>query len=1036
MFRRIVESSLHSRFLVLAVAATLAVFGVARFREMPVDVLPEFAPPIVEVQTEALGLPASEVESLITVNLEELLSGVPWLKKISSQSVSGLSSIRLILEPGADMMRVRQMVQERLTLAYTLPNVSKPPVMLQPLSATNRVMMVGMSSKEVSLIQMSVLSQWTIKPRLLAVPGVANVAIWGERRRQLQVQADPERLREWGVKQEQIVTTSGDSLWVSFLSFLKSSVPGTGGWIDLPQQRLEVRHVLPISSADDLAKVAVDGTSLRLGDVAKVVEDHPLLIGDAIVNDATGILLVIEKFPWANTLQITRGIEQALAALKPALSGIEVDSQVFRPASFIEQSNHNRNLGVVVGAALLVLVLGASLLQWRSTLISFVTVSLSLLSAVIVLYLRDATLNAMILLGLAVALVAIVDDAIAGVELVAKRLRERGEGAGNSAASVILEATLEFRRPILYATLIMLLVVAPIFFLSGLLGAFLKPIATTYALALIASMVVALTVAPALALVLLSKQSDERRESLVGAWLQRAYDKAIQHIIGAPRTTVLAAVALAVVAIGIWPTLHGPLIPEFKERDILVRWATPPGTSHPEVSRITIRINRELRSIPGVRNVSSHVGRAITGDQVVGMNSGQTWVNIDPKADYAKTLAAIEDVVDGYPGVESEVQTYLKSTIDEVMTGGTNKPIAVRILGADLAVLRSKAEEVQRVLTNIYGLVDVEVPAQPEEAQVDVKVDLAAAAHVGLKPGDIRRAASTVFAGIEAGRIFEQQKIFEVVVWSNPEARQNLTSVRDLLLETPSGGHVRLGDVAEVSLKPSRTVIKREAISNYLDVLADLQGRDLGSAVREVERRLQEIKFPLGYHVEVLGGYAEQLAARNRLIAISLVALLGIFLVLQAAFRSWRLACAVSLALPIAVVGGLVAAYLSNGIFSIGTLAGLLAALGIAVRQGIVLIHHYQQLEHEGQAFGPELVRRGTKDKLVPIVASVVASALAFLPIMLLGDIAGTELLWPMALVTTGGLVTSTFVVLVLVPALYLQFGSNPEVDLKEVGVA
>src|SRR5262245_30729764 len=378
---------------------------------MPVDVLPEFAPPIVEVQTEALGLPATEVESLITVNLEELLSGVPWLRKITSQSVSGLSSIRLVLEPGADIMRVRQMVQERLTLAYTLPNVSKPPVMLQPLSATNRVMMIGLSSKDISLIQMSVLSQWTVKPKLLAVPGVANVAVWGERRRQLQVQADPERLRSQGGKQEQIVTTTGDSLWVSFLSFLKSSLPGTGGWIDLPQQRLEIRHILPLSSPEDLAQVAVDGAPLRLGEVAKVVEHHPLLIGDAVINDAAGILLVVEKFPWANTLQITRGIEQALAALKPALPGIQLDSQVFRPASFIEQSSSNLSGVMLISTGLIIIVIVAFFYEWRAALISISAILLSLLAAVLWLHLRETTLNAMIFVGLAVALTAIIDDA-------------------------------------------------------------------------------------------------------------------------------------------------------------------------------------------------------------------------------------------------------------------------------------------------------------------------------------------------------------------------------------------------------------------------------------------------------------------------------------------------------------------------------------------------------------------------------------------------------------------------------------------------
>ena len=1037
MFRRLIAFSLNSRALVIALAAAVGIFGFNGLRNMPVDVLPEFAPPIVEVQTEALGLPATEVESLITVNLEELLSGVPWLRKITSRSVSGLSSIRLILDPAADVMRVRQLVQERLTLAYTLPNVSKSPAMLQPLSATNRVMMIGMSSKDVSLIQMSVLSQWTIKPKLLAVPGVANVAIWGERKRQLQVQADPERLREHDIKQEQIVTTAGESLWVSFLSFLKSSVPGAGGWIDLPQQRLEIRHILPVSSSEDLAKIAVDGTAYRLGEVAKVVEHHPLLIGDAVINDAAGIMLVVEKFPWANTQQITQGVERALASLKPGLTGIEIDARAFRPASFIEQSNANLVTAVLVGLVLLLLAIYALFRSWRVLLVIAIAISLSLLAAMGVLHYREATLNAMIVAGMAVALLAIVDDAIAGTEHLMRRLRQVNTSSDKSQSSVILEALLEIRRPILYASLIMLLAVAPIFFVSGLFAAFLKPLALTYLLALAASMAVALTVVPPLAALLLSGHGPEPSEARLTTWLQRNLDVSRLQSLGTPRQMMLAGAAVALLGLGLWPLLRVVLVPEFKERDIVVRWVVAPGASHPGVLRITARINGELRSIPGVRNVSSHFGRAVTGDQVVGINAGQTWVNVDFKADYAKTLAAVREIVEGYPGIQSDVQTYLKGSIDEVLTGGARKPIAVRVFGADHTVLREKAEEVRRALSNIYGLVDVHVPSEIEEPQIDVKVDLAASGRVGLKPGDVRRAASTVFAGIEAGRIFEKQKIFEVVVWSPPEVRQNLSSVRDLLLETPSGAHVRLSEVAQVSIKPSRAMIRRESISNYLEVLADVRGRDLGSAVRETERRLSEIKFPLEYHAEVLGEYAEQQAARNRLLVIAMVALAGIFLLLQAAFRSWSLAGAVFLALPLALIGGLLAASLGGGVVSIGTLAGLLAVLGITVRQAITLIHHYRHLEaHEGQTFGSELVQRGTREKLTAIMATAVATALSFLPIALLGDIPGLELLGPMATTTIAGLVTSTLTVLVMVPVLYLQFGSSPESDLAEVGAA
>src|SRR5215207_3515088 len=344
MMRRIVEQSLKLRFLVVVIGAAIMYFGIVQLRNMPVDVLPEFAPPIVEVQTEALGLSAAEVEDLVTVPMEELLNGVPWLETIRSQSVPGLSSIVLVFEPGTDIMRARALVQERLTQAHGLPtrSVSKPPAMLQPLSSSSRTMMIALSSESLSSIEMSVLTRWTIRPRLMGVPGVANVAVWGNRQRQLQVQIDPERLRAHGLTVEQIIRSAGNAMWVSPLTFLNASTPGvTGGFIDTPQQRLGIRHLMPISSPDDLSRVAVEGTNLRLGDVTNVVEDHQPLIGDAVVNDGNGLLLVVEKLPWANTLDVTRGVEDALNTLRPGLPGINVDTTIFRPATFIEASIDN-----------------------------------------------------------------------------------------------------------------------------------------------------------------------------------------------------------------------------------------------------------------------------------------------------------------------------------------------------------------------------------------------------------------------------------------------------------------------------------------------------------------------------------------------------------------------------------------------------------------------------------------------------------------------------------------------------------------------
>jgi len=1034
MFRWIIGASLQFRFLVLGVAAALVAFGTFRLQKMPVDVFPEFAAPVVEVQTEALGLSAQEVESLITLNLEELLSGVPWLKSIRSKSVTGLSSIVLTFEPGTDILRARQMMQERLTLAYTLPNVASPPVMLQPLSATSRFMMIGISSSEVEPTELSLIARWTIKPKLTGVPGVANVAIWGQRLRQLHVQIDPERLRDARLMQDDIIATAGDSLWVSPLTFLKGSAPGTGGWIDNRNQRLGVHHQMPIALPEDMAKVAVGaqhllmtGRTLSLGEVTEVTFAHPPLIGDAVVNGGHGLLLVVEKFPSANTLEVTRGVEQALAELRRGLPGVQIDATVFRLASYIEDSIANLSQAIIIGAILVILVIGVFFFDWRSALVSVVAISLSLCAAVVALQLTGATINTMILSGLVVALGVVIDDAVVDVERLMNRRRERLEGGGDSMAARIYETTLETRAVMLYATLIIILAVTPIFFMGGVAGAFFEPLVRSYVVAVVASMVVALTVTPALSLMLLGRARRDGGEPPIAMWLGDRYEAALQRVVTAPRTVFVVAGVVVVGGVALWAWLGQSLLPSLRERELLVNWTTAPGTSHAETYRITSRVSRELRSLPGVRNVGAHLGRAVTGDQVVGINSSQIWVSIDPTADYDKTVAEIRETIDGYPGIDRHVQTYLRDRVSEVLTGAS-AAIVVRIYGPKPEMLRQKAEEVRQALTGIAGIVDLRAEGQVEEPQVQVKVNLDAAGLAAVKPGDVRRNSATVFSGLTVGFLFEEQKILDVVVWGAPETRQSLTNLQDLSVGKSDRHHVRLGDVAEVSIVPTPTVIRHEGIAPYVDVVANVSGRDLGSVADEVDDRLDEIQFPLEHNPKLLGEDAERLEAHRRVLGIAAAVVIGIFLLLQASFQSWRLALIAFLALPASISGGVLAALASGGVVSLGSIVGFLAVLGIAARNGLFLINHYQRLEGgEGVPCGPDLVRRGARERLLPIVASSAAIVAALLPLIVFGGIPGLEIVRPTAIVIMGGLVASTVVTLFVMPVLYLVAGPGGE---------
>ncbi len=1028
MMRWIVGSSLRFRYIVVALAAAMMALGIVRLHDIPVDVFPEFAPPRVEIQTPCLGLTAADVESLITVPLEDALSGVPGLDDLRSKSVPQLSSIELIFKQGTDLIHARQLVQERIaTVVPTLPTWASPPFMMQPVSATSRVMKIGLSSRTRSLIDMSMISYWTIRARLLRVPGVANVAIWGERLQMLQVQADPERLRSHHVSLERVMETTSDALDVGILQFSGGSVVGTGGSIETPNQRLQVRHVLPVVTPKDLSQITIqnqDGKELRLRDVARVVEDHQPLIGDAVINDGPGLMLVVEKLPWANTLDVTRGVDAALASLRPGLSGIDVDPTIFRPASFIESSIHNLTTALLLGCLFVVLVLGLFLFEWRSALISLVSIPLSLMAAGLALYARGATINTMVLAGLVIAVGVVVDDAIVDIENIVRRLRQyRREGTDKSTASIVLESSLEVRGPIIYATLIIVVAAVPVYFLQGLTGAFFRPLALSYALAVLASLVVALTVTPALALLLLRGAPLERRGSPVVGWLQRGYTAALSRVVQRP-VWAYATVAVVVAAgIAVVPSLGESLFPTFKERDFLMHWVTAPGTSHPEEVRIVERGSRELRSIPGVRNFGSHIGQALLADEVVGVNAGENWVSVDPKADYDKTLAAIQRVVSGYPGLYTDVQTYLNERIKEVLTG-TSEALVVRIYGQDLAVLRDKAAEVEKVMSGVPGVVEAHADFEVEVPQVDVEVNLAAARRYGIKPGDARRAAATLVSGEEVADVFRGGKTYDVQIWSTPRTRRSLTNIEDLPIDTPSGRQVRLGDVASVRVRPAPNLIERDNNSRRIDVGANVRGRDLGSVARDVSTRLRQVSFPRGYDTKLLGEYQERQAAQRNLLLYAVAALIGILLLLRMAFGSWRLSTLTLLTLPMALVGGVLAAYIGGGVLSLGSLVGFFTVMGIAARNGILLINHYQHLEqHEGESFGPGLVLRGARERLSPILMTALATGLAVVPLVVAGQIPGHEIEHPLAVVILGGLFTSTLLNLFVVPSLYLRFG-------------
>jgi len=1021
MMKRLITVSLHQRVLVVALALALVVFGYRAVKTTPLDVFPEFAPPMVELQTEAPGLSTEEVESFISVPLENALNGVAWLKTLRSKSVLGLSSVVCIFEPGTDLMRARQLVQERVaTVAPRLPAVARPPVLLPPLSSTSRALKIGVSSKTLSQMDLSELATWTIRPRLMAVPGVANVAIWGQRDRQLQVLVDPERLAASGVSLDDVVRAAGDAVVVS-----------SGGFVDSPNQRLSVRQLSPVQTPDDLARtllVFTNGVPLRIGDVARVVIDHPAPIGDAIINDGPGLLLIVEKQPWGNTLEVTRKVEAAIEMLKPGLAGVELDSTLFRPATFIERSLHNLTEALLLGCALVVLILIAFLFEWRAALISLTAIPLSLLGAGLVLHFLGGTWNTMVLAGLVIAVGEVVDDAIIDVENVSRRLRlNREAGNPEPALRVVLRASMEVRSAVVFASLIVVLVFLPVFFLDGLAGTFFRPLATAYILAILASLLVALTVTPALCLILLPGGTGGRHgDSPLVRLLKSVYRRILPPFIRHPHAAA-AAVALALATTGLSLRFLGEnFLPDFKETDFLMHWVEKPGTSVEAMRRVTLRVSKELRAIPGVRNFGSHIGRAEVADEVVGPNFTELWISLNPDADYERTVDRIRETVEGYPGLFRDVLTYLKERIKEVLTGAS-AAVVVRIYGPDLDVLRAKGAEIGRALQSVDGVINLKVEPQVLVPHIQIRLRPDVAANLGLTPGQVRRAVTTLIQGQKVGEIYRDQKVFEVTVWGEARVRTDVQALRELLLETPGGARVPLGDVADLEVVPTANEIKRESASRRLDVTCNVGGPDLGRVAREIERRVREIPFELGYHPEFLGEYAARQSARDRMGLLALVSLVGILVLLQVDFQSVRLTLLTALTLPFALIGGVVGAFIGGGVLSLGSLVGFVTVLGIAARNGIMMVSHFRHLEtEEGAVFGVPLVLRGAEERLAPILMTAGCAGLALLPLIVKGNLPGHEIEYPMAVVILGGIVTSTVLNLFVLPALYAAYGKPP----------
>jgi CzcA family heavy metal efflux pump len=1019
MLQTIVARALEHRRVVIVLATAVVLYGVWTARHAKLDVLPDFAPPQVEIQTEAPGFAPDQVELLVTLPIETALGGVAGLQALRSESIQGLSVITAVFRDDVDLFKARQVVAENLAdIGPRLPAGVQPPRLSPLTSATMDVLKIGLTSRTRSPMDLRTLADWTIRPRLLMVPGVARVNVFGGEVRQVQVQVSAAAIHAHGLTLADVVAAARAA----------TTMRGAG-FVDTAAQRIVLGAAGNARTSGDVGATVVAssaGAPLRLADVATVLEAPAPQFGDALIQGEPGVLLTLSAAYGANTVEVTRGLEDALDELRPLLAreGAALTPALHRPASFVEAAIANLRGALLLGTLLVVLVLLVFLQNVRAAVVSLTAIPLSLLAAVIVLTRCGVTLNTMSLGGLAIAIGEVVDDAIIDVDNIVRRLRaNRGAPRPRSAFAVALAASLEVRRAVVFATLAVALVFLPLLALGGLQGKFFAPLALSYLLAVVASLVVALTVTPALALTLLGaappRAETPRMQAAVGA----AYARVVRWVWRRERLVLGVVAGAAVTALTLVPFLGGEFLPDFQEHHLVVQLVTAPGTSIAAMRRIGGGFSRALLELPGVRTVEQQIGRAEQGEDTWGPNRSELHVELAPDGDDTATTARVRAVLAAMPGVESEVLTFLGDRISESISGET-AAVVVNVFGDDLDALDTAAHAVAGVLAATPGAVDVRLgtPALASQQTIALRAD--ALARYGFRPADVLDQLQISFAGVTVGQVYRGGQPVDVVVVLTPEERDDPARVGGLLVQSAAGLAVPLRQLADVGVASARDVIRHEGGRRRQTVTCNVGGRDVTSFVAAARDRIARVvTLPRGAYV-TLGGTAQARAAAARDLALhGALGLLGVVLLLAVVAGNWRNLVLLLLNLPLALAGGVVAAAITATGLSLGALVGFVTLFGITLRNGIMMMAHYQQLVgEEGLPWTAETALRGAGDRLIPIVMTALVTGLGLLPVALASGRAGGEIDGPMATVILGGLVTSTLLNLLVLPTLARRF--------------
>lgn len=1019
MLNKILSISLQNRLMVLVGAVLLSLTGLYIARNMNVDVFPDLTAPTVTILTEAHGMESEEVEKLVTYQLETAMNGSPNVRRIRSSSAAGISIVWVEFEWGTDIYRARQIVSERIPMVReNLPNGVGTPTLAPISSIMGEVMLLGVTSDRLSPMELRTWSDWTIRPRIKSISGIANVMVIGGDYKQYQVFAHPEKLKYYNV-----------SLGELLKKVQESNVNAPGGFLNEYGNQYIIKgngRAYSIEHLEEAVLKQVNGQSIKIKDVASVQIGAADKIGDGSLNGSPAVILTISKQPDVNTLELTERLDAAIADLNNTLpKNVEIKSHIFRQANFIEASVRNLNETLLEGAFFVVVVLFIFLMNWRTTAISLLAIPISLLVSVIVLMLLDYTINTMSLGGMAIAIGALVDDAIIDVENVFKRLRENVRKPREErlpVLTVVKDASIEIRSSIIIATLIIIVSFVPLFFLSGMEGRLLQPLGIAFITSVLTSLIVAITVTPVLCSYWLKSEkvlSKQAKGTWVERWLQKRYGHVLERALRVPKSIIGLTIATFIASLVLLTQLGRSFLPEFNEGSLVISAVGVPGMSLEESNKSGQLIEKLLLEMPEVAVVTRRTGRAELDEHAQGVNVAEIDVpftlNGKSKEEFFKEVRTKLSIV---PGVNIALGQPIAHRIDHMLSG-TRANIAIKIFGDDLQRLFEIGKSIKTNIKSIDGIADAAVDQQIEVPQLRITPRRQMLAAYGMTVGDLMEQVDIAFAGEKAGEIYEGQQYFDLIVRFRQVSRNGMENIKAALISLPNGGQIPLEQLATVASISSPNTISRENVQRKIVVAANVQGRDLRSVVNEIQESVDTvITIPEGYRVEYGGQFESEARASQLLLITAIVAILVIFLLLYFEFKDVKLSFVVLINLPLALIGGILIVYFTSGIISIAVTIGFISLFGIATRNGILLVSRYEDLRKEGLQ-GFELLKTGALDRLNPILMTAFTTGLALIPLALKGGEPGNEIQSPMAVVILGGLLSATLLNLIVIPCVY-----------------